>query len=80
MNFSDSFHFAGLADCADYNHFTDFVKVKIDLFGNPTQSANKFHTLTRLCRKIFLFCYPTVKITLPILPILYFAVAGKGLL
>jgi hypothetical protein len=29
MNFSDSFHFAGLADCADYNHFTDFVKVKM---------------------------------------------------
>ena len=28
MSFSDSFYFTGLADCADYNYFTDFVKTE----------------------------------------------------
>ena len=28
MNNSDSFYFTVPADCADYNYFTDFVKIK----------------------------------------------------
>ena len=29
MNYSDSFYFTDPADYADYNYFTDFVKIKI---------------------------------------------------
>ena len=29
MNFSDSFYSAGFTNCADYNYFADFVKIKI---------------------------------------------------
>ena len=36
MNLSDFFYFTGSTDSADYNYFTDFVKMKIRIFRNKT--------------------------------------------
>ena len=38
MNYSDSFYFTTLADCADYNYFADYVKANIRLGGSLSEN------------------------------------------
>ena len=45
MNFSDFFYFTGFADCADCNHFTDFVKVRSSSFYESCQNGQLLHTV-----------------------------------
>jgi len=44
MNLSDFFYFTVPTDYADYNYFTDFVKIEIRDFS---QSENKFSVRVR---------------------------------